>query len=309
MSCFALPEGFPTRSVCVFQDKSEIRDLEQRTVRAETLSGLGTMAATLAHELRTPLTAIAGHASMLRERLTGSPEEAEIAQKIERGVTSLETVTRQLLGFTETPELKKSWVSPAEIVLSALDMLPQKTRGSVSLSIGELDRSAGVDGDALQLRQAFLNLLLNACEAAGKGATVEVEAGGREDEAYVRVSDSGPGVPGDLAMKVFLPFFTTKEGGTGLGLAHSDKVVRAHGGRITLESAEKGAVFTVRLPLSRARERVVLSAHAVAPRAPLAGGRAKGPDGSAPAATGRVRGMTSNQEKGETGRCGPRADG
>ena len=176
ISCFALPDGFPTRSVCVFQDKTELRDLEQRTIRAETLSGLGAMAATLAHELRTPLTAIAGFAAILRERLAPSPREAEIAAKIERGVTSLETVTRQLLGFTETPLLSKSRVRVAEVVESAMEMLPEGFSKSVKLDFDGCDGSLAIDGDALQLRQAFLNLIMNAREASGESGEVPEKA-------------------------------------------------------------------------------------------------------------------------------------
>ncbi len=247
---FELPAGFPTRSVCIFQDLTELKELEQRTIRAETLSGLGAMAATLAHELRTPLTAIAGFAAVLRERLEGSPRDAEIAEKIERGVTSLERVTHQLLGFTETPSIAKSPVRIADVVESGLELLPQNFREMVKLRIGEPEASVAVLGDAIQLRQAILNLMLNACEAAGEGGEVRLTLRRDGEEALLEVADTGPGVPEALRNKIFLPFFTSKEGGTGLGLSHSEKLVRAHGGRLTLDGNDgKGAVFTVRLQL------------------------------------------------------------
>jgi PAS domain S-box-containing protein len=261
LSCFGLPEGFPTRSVCIFQDRTEVRDLERRTIRAETLSGLGAMAATLAHELRTPLTAIAGFAAMLRERLAGSPKEAEIAGKIERGVGNLETITGQLLGFTGTPELSKTDTPLAAVVDSALEMMPENGRNSMSLSLDDDCGGLNLYCDPLQLRQAILNLVRNAAEAAGDGGEVKVSLRRDGDEAQIEVADSGPGVPEELSTRIFLPFFTTKKGGTGLGLAYSEKMVRAHGGQITLESAygtnagggtgakSEGARFTIRLPL------------------------------------------------------------
>ncbi len=250
LSCFALPDGFPTRSVCVFQDKTEVRQLEQRTIRAETLSAIGAMAATLAHELRTPLTAIAGFASMLRNRLDGNTREAEIAHKIERGVTSLEKVTGQLLSFTETPELSKARVRLADVIESALELLPDKMRGRVKLSVKGAGRDLTVKADPLQLRHALLNLMINACQAAGESGEVNVAVRRSGEAGHVEIADTGPGVPDELQTRIFLPFFTTKKGGTGLGLAHSEKLVRAHGGRITLDGGEAGgAVFTVKLPL------------------------------------------------------------
>lgn len=249
LSCFALPDGFPTRSVCVFQDKTEVRQLEQRAIRVETLSALGAMAATLAHELRTPLTAIGGFASVLRNRLDGSTREAEIAHKIERGVTSLETVTGQLLSFTETPELSKARVRLAKVIESTVELLPEKMRGCVKLSVKGDETDLTVKADPLQLRQALLNLILNACQAAGESGEVNVALRRSGEEAHVEIADTGPGVPDELQARIFLPFFTTKKGGTGLGLAHSDKLVRAHGGRITLDGSEAGgAAFTVKLP-------------------------------------------------------------
>jgi signal transduction histidine kinase len=208
------------------------------------------MAATLAHELRTPLTAITGFAAVLRERLAGRPKDVELAGKIERGVSDLETVTRRLLSFTETPELSKRRVRLCDIVDSALEMLPADDRGAVSLLPDGAGGSLSVDGDALQLRQAILNLVRNACEAAGENGSVRITLRRKGDEAQVEVEDNGPGVPQDLGTRVFLPFFTTKRGGTGLGLAYSEKLVRAHGGQITLDGGPgKGAVFTIRLPL------------------------------------------------------------
>jgi len=249
MSCFLMPERFPTRCVCVIRDRTELRDLEQRTIRVETLSNLGAMAATLAHELRTPLTAIAGFASMLRERLAGATQEAEMAEKIERGAASLATVTRQLLDFTETPNLSRRRFDLTNVIGSTMELVPERMRSDIKVSVNSEHAPLYVDGDPLQLRQAFLNLLLNACDAAGPGGEVAVTLGGRDGRVFLEVSDSGPGVPEHLRSKIFLPFVTTKKGGTGLGLAHSEKLIRAHGGRLTLASPEGGgAVFTVMLP-------------------------------------------------------------
>jgi signal transduction histidine kinase len=234
------------------------------------------MAATLAHELRTPLNTIAGFAAMLRERLAGSPVEAEIAGKIERGVDNLETITGQLLGFTDTPELSKTHTSLAAVVDSALEMLPEGQRRSVSLSLNGGGGDLSAHCDPLQLRQAILNLVRNAAEAAGDGGEVKVTLRRDGDEARIEVADSGPGVPEGLSTRIFLPFFTTKKGGTGLGLAYSEKLVRAHGGQITLESANgangkdaagarrKGAKFTIRLPLTGAA-RAAQTARAATP--------------------------------------------
>jgi len=106
-------------------------------------------------------------------------------------------------------------------------------------------------GDAQKLRQVVLNLVKNAAEAAGKGGRIEITVGEADGFAQVSVSDSGPGLPDEVRARLFEPFFSRKEGGTGLGLAVSKGIVEAHGGTLEAESPPQGgARFSLRLPLN-----------------------------------------------------------
>jgi signal transduction histidine kinase len=113
-----------------------------------------------------------------------------------------------------------------------------------------LATSAPVDGDENQLRQAFLNLLRNAAEAMPEGGTLEVELLRQAGQARVRIRDTGTGIAADNLPRIFDPFFSTKHGGTGLGLALTQQIIGEHGGRIEVDSElGAGTTFTVWLPL------------------------------------------------------------
>jgi signal transduction histidine kinase len=229
----------------------ELGEKNRLLERKNRLAALGEMAAGMAHEIRNPLGGIHLYASMLAEDVADRPESLALVRKISGGVKRLEAVVTQVLQFTRELRVNIAPADIAAVVEQAVEL--------ASPALGDAGVECRVDGpaalsanvDALLLGQAILNLLLNAGEAAGKGGRVWLRYGGPEEAGDIRqcrlvVHDTGPGIAPAVMDKIFNPFFTTKETGTGLGLAMVHRVVEAHDGTI-LVTNDGGARFELRM--------------------------------------------------------------
>ena len=240
------------------------RSAEQERLR-DRLAALGEMAAGLAHEIRNPLAGMEILTGLLRRRLADQPEELalvnELAAEIRRAA---ETVTASL-EFVRPVVLRCEEVDPIALLEESLARARSRVPfdGEVERDYAETLPVLRADGERLEC--VLTNLMVNAMEAMENaksdprrlrlGVCVErsedVDAGTlREPELVFTVADSGPGIPEELRERVFYPFFTTKQEGSGVGLAQAQKIVAGHGGRIELASGPGGAVFRVRLPLA-----------------------------------------------------------
>ncbi len=124
-------------------------------------------------------------------------------------------------------------------------------RRKVTLQLEAVDRGLLVNADGEKLRQAFLNIILNALQATPEGGSVTITVQPQQENCEIRISDSGPGINDEIRQRIFEPFFTTKPDGTGLGLAVTKKIIEAHGGSLSVESAAgSGTTMMVQLPLS-----------------------------------------------------------
>jgi two-component system NtrC family sensor kinase len=228
-------------------------------VRSERFAALGQMAATIAHELGTPLNSVLGYTQlMLRE--SPPPQQAAKLSIIESQVERMIETIRSVLDRTRNRRAPKAPVAIAPLIEEALTLVSNRP-GSRGLTIGTnglpVDLPA-VPGDAIGLRQVLLNLLNNAIDATeapgavSVGAAVLVEDAGAARQLEIRVTDTGRGMGPEELRRVFEPFYTTKEPGrgTGLGLSIVDHIVRAHGGRVVVESQlGLGTTMRLRLPL------------------------------------------------------------
>ncbi|RKH70066.1 HAMP domain-containing protein [Corallococcus interemptor] len=223
-----------------------LREHQARLVQHEKLAGIGRLAAGVAHEINNPLGVILGYVRLLQRRAEGAlaedlrvvEEEAVRCQDIVEGLLDLARPGR---GPLEPVALRDAC---EEVVLR----LREATKlGAVTV---EVHGEGTAWAQAPRLRQVLLNLIKNAAEASGEGGRVEVRITGDADgAARVAVSDSGPGVTPEARAQLFEPFFTTKPSGTGLGLAVSQAIAEAHGGRIDVDTgALGGARFTLSLP-------------------------------------------------------------
>ena len=240
-----------------FNDLTEVKRLEAQVQRMHTLAALGEMAATVAHEIRNPLGGIASFANLLERDLDSGDPNRRLVGKITEGVARLNRIVSSLLSYTRPLNLNTRIADIREVVEEAaafFEVDPEGPSGDVVIERSYPETPQAVELDTEQVHQVVLNLLLNAAQAMPGGGVIRLEVlrGGNAGETQIRVRDEGPGIDAEAREKLFTPFFTTKEDGTGLGLVTSKKIVEAHGGRITLESNPgEGSCFTIALPANR----------------------------------------------------------
>ncbi len=232
-------------------------DKLKRILHADKLATVGELAAGAAHEIRNPLTSIRSTAQFLTKDL---PEERRpLANGIIEEVDRIDRIIASLLSLSRSAELKIMRVDLADILHQTLLLLEPELRArQITVEEGPGPDSAIIDGDQAQLKQLFLNILLNSLQAmpdGGKislGITGDPPGGGDNHHGLtVTVRDTGRGIAAEDLPKVFDPFFTTKEDGTGLGLSISYGIVSKHGGEIQIESSTDGSGTTVTIQLPR----------------------------------------------------------
>ncbi|NGZ97435.1 MAG: hypothetical protein CV089_15175 [Nitrospira sp. WS110] len=237
----------------MLRDVSERKRLQEQLRRTERIAELGTLASGMAHEIGTPMNVILGRAEYLMDRVTEEP----IKKGLHTIVTQVERITKvmnQLLSFArrKTPErrpldLQKAIEESVEIFRERL----AKNRIHVEMDL--VDPCPLVLGDADQMNQVLINLIVNAVHAMPDGGTLSIGLAREKDFVKLTVADTGHGIPHDVVKKIFEPFFTTKEfgKGTGLGLTVVKGIIEEHQGSIAVESEEgKGTTFRILLPKS-----------------------------------------------------------
>ncbi len=223
-----------------------LKEHQGRLVESEKLAGIGRLAAGVAHEINNPLGVILGYAKLLGKKSDGAMSEdlAVIEEETLRAkeiVNGLLDLSRPMPAGAERVDLR----ALSDEVVSRLR--EARILDGVRVAV---EGRASAPGHAEKLRQVLVNLMRNAAEAAGAGGSVAVAVGERGGSAEVAVEDSGPGIPEDRRARLFEPFFTTKPRGTGLGLAVSRAIARAHGGDLEAGAAGGGgARFALTLPL------------------------------------------------------------
>jgi PAS domain S-box-containing protein len=247
-------------------DLTEILQFREQAVMRESLATLGEMSAGIAHEFRNSLGVITGYAKLLQRGLASEDPGHDYLREIVSEIDLLEATVRDFLAFARPVQLSRVPVAVNALVIESLDGFRQAMEeGHVKLLTDLPQEQVTVLGDPQALRQALGNLVRNALEAMPQGGELTVRvrqsdpgASGAQDAhrgtAEISISDTGPGIPPEDLKRIFTPFFTLKEGGTGLGLALVQKTVLALGGRVDAENREGGgARFTVRLPVNERR--------------------------------------------------------
>jgi len=251
VTCSALVSGEGSRLglIAACEDLSAMREMEARIRRADRLASLGRMAANIAHEIRNPLASLTGAIEVLTSNITTEETRDRLAGIVLRESDRLNQIIRGFLEYARPAPLALDTVDVSHILDDVLLLLEHRAT-SPSLKITrDFPPSIPwrVDGD--QFKQALWNLCLNAAEAMPDGGELSVGAVVQRDRLEVSVTDTGEGIaPADF-QHVFEPFFSTKPEGTGLGLALVHRIVRDHGGDISVRSSPGlGTTFTVTLP-------------------------------------------------------------
>ncbi|HWT83878.1 MAG TPA: ATP-binding protein, partial [Candidatus Methylomirabilis sp.] len=253
----------------------ELQDAQAQLVQTEKLASLGKLSASIAHEINNPLAGILTYAKLISRKLRGGMPDVEgvhaILQQlalVEREAQRCVTIVRNLLDFARQREPSFQVVDISSVIDEALSLLENRMVVSNVQVIREFGPSPLVRADFGQLRQAFVNVLMNACEAMPEGGTLRVltreaalrgsgntafslpeKPGSFTRFAEAIITDTGQGIPSEHLGKIFDPFFTTKEKGTGLGLSVVYGIVEKHDGKIIVESqVGHGTAVTLRIP-------------------------------------------------------------
>jgi two-component system sensor histidine kinase PilS (NtrC family) len=235
-------------TVVVCEDLSEIREMENRMRQADRLASLGRLAANIAHEIRNPLASITGAVEAL-SAATDPEERARLTQIVTRESARLDAIIGHFLEYARPASLVRTRVDVAEIIDEVLTLLGHRDLPPGLKVVREFAPALSWSVDPQHLRQALWNLCLNAVEAMPDGGELTVAAAVRDGQLTIEVADTGDGIPPADLPHLFEPFFSTRPGGTGLGLAMVHRIVQDHGGDVNVESAPgRGTRIVLRLP-------------------------------------------------------------
>jgi two-component system sensor histidine kinase HydH len=242
--------------VLLISDVTEIKSLEQRMRENERLAAVGRMAGGVAHEVRNPLSSIKGLALLLKHKFPAGSKEQDTADLLIQETERMNRTITEMLSFTRPAALRLGRVDLAELLGRSLELIKaEATENGVVTTLEVPPDLLPVLGDVDRLQQVVMNVLLNGLQAmeGGGSLTVVLVNGADGRMVEMRISDTGDGIAAELLPQVFYPYFTTKQGGTGIGLAISQKIIADHGGTIELESEPgRGTTVTIHLPADRA---------------------------------------------------------
>jgi signal transduction histidine kinase len=247
-----------------FKDLTRVEQLEERERLRDRLAAVGEMAAAIAHEVKNPLAGIEVMAGLLRRKIASLPDAQALLTDIISEAKMANAIVQEVLEFVRPIRLEVEHTAVPDAVQAAVQLAGTKAqRGDIVVDVKVPKALPLIHADRYQLAQLFTNLLTNAYEAMeGRGhvtiraadASINDGADGRA-AVLVEVADDGPGMPPELAERVFKPFFTTKPQGSGLGLAIVRKIVDAHDGNIDMETAPgQGTRIRITLPVAALHE-------------------------------------------------------
>jgi two-component system, NtrC family, sensor kinase len=234
----------------------ELEQAQSQLIRTEKLASLGQLAAGVAHEINNPLGTITIYAHVLMKSLEADDPRREDVDLIIKEAARTKDIVQGLLSFARETKLRPGPTNINELLEDVLGLLAnQPLFHNIKVKTTFSPDTPTINADWTQLKQVFLNLMLNAAQAMEGKGTVTLTTLARKRRIIVKVQDTGPGIPPEIMPRLFSPFFTTKEKGTGLGLAISYGIIEHHGGTIDVQTElGKGTAFIVSLPMQQGRE-------------------------------------------------------
>jgi signal transduction histidine kinase len=243
-----LNEGLEER---VKKATDDLRNTQEQLIQSSRLSALGQLAAGVAHEIRNPLTSIRILIHSLKEKLSPEDMRKEDILVIENEIERINQIIKQFLDFARPSKPKMERVNINEVLENTLMLVGYDLSENNIVVEKRLSSVPCILADKDQMKQSFLNIILNALQAMPGGGRLAIRTEQRNTHVAISFQDEGVGIPDAVRKKLFEPFFTTKEEGIGLGLSITRRVVEDHNGIIDMQSAEgKGATFTILLPMS-----------------------------------------------------------
>lgn len=234
--------------------ESSLKAAQDALVQSEKMAAIGTLSAGLAHEVKNPLSAVLGYAQLSKRKLDQPEALLKNLDIIEHETKRCNEIISNLMQFSRQEKGEFVQIAVNEVVSKSMTIVDhQLSLKNVRIESELADDIPQITGNANQLQQVLMNLMINAQHAIGDdGGTITLATFVRDESVTITVSDTGPGVPAEIRAKIFEPFFTTKPAGqgTGLGLSVTYGIIKDHGGEITVERADTGgAKFVIVLPL------------------------------------------------------------
>lgn len=240
------------------EQKEKEKLVQERMKNEDRLNILAELTAGVAHELNTPLGNILGYAELLKKAVTNKAHQKDL-DKIIKSALNAREIVKKLMYFSCEMPTQFNYVDIEEIIKSSIDLLKLRLqeknirvkyqREAILNQAPNMLRK--VRGDELQLSQVFINLIMNAANASPKGSTIYISSRTTAETLNISIIDQGEGIRQHDLQRIFQPFFTTRKGGTGLGLPVVHGIIQNHGGKIKVESEwTKGSVFTIELPIA-----------------------------------------------------------
>ena len=252
-SCFPVldAQGMSSQYLYIRRDVTERQHLEQRLQQTEKMAAIGELSTYMAHEIRNPLFSIGGFANALLRNSSLNDLAREKARIIFDESRRLDVILTNILNFARPTEQAMGEFDPAAVARQTIELMTigSDERG-ITVVVDIEPHLPKASGNAENLKQCLINLVKNALEAMPDGGTLTLCAARSDSYVRIDVEDTGRGIPADLQEKIFSPFFTTKNKGSGLGLAMTRKVIEEMGGKVSLESGEGGTRITLFVPVA-----------------------------------------------------------
>jgi len=227
-----------------------LRENQNYLIQTERLADIGKLAATVAHEFKTPLVTIGGFARRLKRMLGSDSPEKKDLDIIALEVSRLEKITSELLEYSRKTHLEKRLHNINILVRNSLDFMKNQIKSANIELLTNFDiNEPRVELDERRFRQVIYNIIGNALEAMNPGGKLMITTKAENGYVELKIEDNGRGISEDDKIHLYTPFFTTKSGGSGLGLPISKKIIEDHGGRIEFESQlSSGTRFSIFFP-------------------------------------------------------------
>jgi hypothetical protein len=235
------------------RDPEATRQIGRQLQTADRLSAISRLTSGVAHEVKNPLNAILMHVELAKLKLAhGDYEVTPQMDVLTSEILRLDRVVKTFLDFTRPVQLNLTDVPLADFVLELADLArPQAAATNIEVAVESEGEPVSITIDPDLFKQAVLNIVVNAIEAMPEGGRLSFRAGVRGDQAEIRISDTGPGIPAAVRDKIYNLYFTTKPTGSGIGLSMTFRIVQLHDGTIDFESEPgKGTTFSLRLPVA-----------------------------------------------------------
>jgi len=224
----------------------ENANLYREILRADKLAALGTVAAGMAHEIKNPLASLKGMTQILPENLNDPGFVKNYVEMVPRQLDRINTIVETLMRIGKPQKYAMSGVNLSKILDDLFGLMENQARKKNIVFKKEWEPDLLVQGDAEQLMQVFMNLILNAIDAMPNGGQLTINNEQLTNGIIIKVKDTGVGIPADKLKNVFDPFFTTKEAGMGLGLAVTYRIIKEHNGEIEVKSkVGEGTTFKI----------------------------------------------------------------